>query len=77
MYNDYRKEKCNKKGEVEGNLTEEEKYGLRCLQKMIKNQDIVILETDKSGKLCVVSWEEYTRMGREHTGRDQEIDRKQ
>ena len=44
---------------------------------MIKNQDIVILETDKSGKLCVVSWEEYTRMGREHTGRDQEIDRKQ
>ena len=76
VYNDYRKEKCNKKGEVEGNLTEEEKDGLKSLQKKIKNQEIVILKTDKSGKLCVVSWEEYIRMGREHTGRDQEIDRK-
>jgi hypothetical protein len=76
VYNDYRKEKCNKKGEVEGNLTKEEKDGLKSLQKRIKNQDSVILKTDKSGKLCLVSWAEYIRMGREHTGRDQEVDRK-
>ena len=58
------------------NLTEDEKDGLESLQKRMKAQEIVILKTDKSGKMCVVSREEYMKMGHEHTGRDTEIDRK-
>ena len=76
IYSEYRKEECNKKGDVRGNLTEEEKDGLKSLQKRMKNQEIVILKTDKSGKMCVVTREEYIRMGQEHTGKDAEIDRK-
>ena len=76
IYSEYRKEECNQKGNVRGNLTEEEKDGLKSLQKRMKNQEIVILKTDKSGKMCVVTREEYIRMGQEHTGKDAEIDRK-
>ena len=76
IYNEYRKEECNQKGEVKGNLTEDEKEGLKSLQKRMRNQEIVICKSDKSGKLCVVSREEYIRMGQEHTSKDVEIDRK-
>ena len=61
-YEGYRQEHCNKKGEVQGNLSEEEIEGLRSLQKRMKKQEIIIMKTDKSGKLCVASREEYLRM---------------
>ena len=51
IYNEYRDEVCNKRGEVQGNLTPEEKDGLRSLQKQIKKHKILVLKTDKSGKL--------------------------
>ena len=52
VYKEYTEEVCNKKGEVKGNLTEDEKDGLRRLQKRIKEKQVVILKTDKSGKMC-------------------------
>ena len=76
IYKKYREEVCNKKGEVRGNLTEDEKDGLKSLQKRIKEQEIIILKTDKSGKLCVTTREEYRKMGEEHTNKDEVIDRK-
>ena len=51
IYNDYRKEVGNKKGEIKGNLTEDEKDGLKSLQKRMKEQEIVIMKTEKSGKM--------------------------
>ena len=67
---------CNKKGEVKGNLSEESKDGLRRLQKRIKENEVVVLKTYKSGKMCLVTKEEYIKMGMEHTKKDQEIHRK-
>ena len=55
-----------KKGEVRGNLTEEEKDGLKRLQKRIKDREVIIMKTDKSGKLCLITREEYEKMGEEH-----------
>ena len=55
VYKEYTEEVCNKKGEVKGNLTEDEKDGLRRLQKRIKEKQVVILKTDKSGKMCLVT----------------------
>ena len=75
IYNTYIGEVCNKRGEVKGNLTEEEKDGLRRLQKRIREKEVVILKTDKSGRLCLVTREEYERMGLEHTSKDTKIDR--
>ena len=76
IYENYRGEVCNKKGDVRGNLTEEEKDGLKTLQKIMKEKEIIILKTVKSGKLCVTTREEYRKMGEEHTNKDEVIDRK-
>ena len=76
IYEQYTEEVCNKKGEVKGNLSEEEKDGFRRLQKRIKENEVVILKTDKSGKMCLVTRDEYMKMGLEHTKKDAEIDRK-
>ena len=34
------------------------------------------MTTDQSGKMCVISREEYMKMGEEHTKKDEKIDRK-
>ena len=75
-YNNYREETCNKKGEVKGNLSEEEKEGLKSLQKRIKEKEIIIMKTDKSGKMCICTREEYKKMGEKHTEKDDKVDRK-
>ena len=77
IYKEYRYEVCNKKDEVQGNLTEDEKDGLRSLQKRMKEQEIIMMKTDKSGKLCIISREEYIKMGEEHAKKDREIDRRE
>ena len=41
-YENYREEECNKKGEVKGKLTTEEKDGLQKLQNSIREGEIVI-----------------------------------
>ena len=71
IYNDYRKEVCNKKGEIKGNLTEKEKEGLRSLQKRMREQELVIVQTDKSGKMCVnkANQTPYERRHVSHCGR--------
>ena len=55
------------------NLTASEKRGLRKLKKRVKNGEIIILQTDKSGKFCVTDIETYRRMGREHAKNDEEV----
>ena len=72
IYNKYREEVCNKRGEVKGNLTEEEKDGLRSLQKRMREKEIILM---KSEKLFITTREEYMKMGEEHTQRDEKIDR--
>ena len=42
----------------------------------MRDQEIIIVKTDKSGKMCAMSRDEYLRMGREHTMRDEKIERK-
>ena len=59
------------------NLTEEQEKGLKTLKKKTQNEEIVILKTDKSGKLCLATVEEYIRMGNEHAGKDAPIGRKE
>ena len=36
---------------------------------------IIILKTDKSGKLCLTTREDYKRMGEEHVNKGEKIDR--
>ena len=59
------------------NLTESEKRGLRSLLKRIKAGEICVTQTDKSGRLCVMTKKQYLAAGRLHTSNDREISWKQ
>ena len=61
----------------ESNLTQEEKVGLKSLQKRMKENDLVILKTDKSSKFAVTNKQEYIQMGQEHVAKDKMINRQE
>ena len=42
----------------------------------MKNGEIIIMKTDKSGKMCICTREEYKKMGEKHTQKDDKVDRK-
>ena len=65
MFNIYKEKSCNKWGEQETNLTEEESRGLKTLQKRVKNKEIVVLKTDKTGKFCVADRDTYLEIGKQ------------
>ena len=75
IYQEYRAEKCNDKGEQENNLTWEEKKGLKSLMQRVSKVEILVMKTDKSGKMSVTTRDKYLEMGKEHVGDDEEIGR--
>ena len=48
------------------NLTPNELKGLKSLQKRISSGELIICETDKSSKLCVLSRDQYIASGLQH-----------
>ena len=54
-----------------------EKKGLNKLRKRIKENEIVVLKTDKSGKLTVIDREEYLKLGIQSNKEDKEITREE
>ena len=75
VYQEYRRDYCNKEGEQEGNLNEQEKHGLKSLLKRIKKENLIIMKTDKSGKLCATTEEQYKEMGKVHVDKDTPVGR--
>ena len=73
VYQRYRQEFCNMDGEQKSNLTENEKMGLKRLKKRIKDGELVVMKTDKSGKMSVTDRENYIQMGQEHVKNDKKI----
>ena len=55
-------------------LGEGQARGLNSLMKRISEGELMVLRTDKSARLVVVSPEVYMAMGEEHTSKDKEID---
>ena len=62
-----------KKDLQESNLSKDEMDGLESLPEKIRKKDLIVLKTDKSGKFCVVSQDEYRKMGAVHTSKDKLI----
>ena len=52
------------------NLTLGEKKGLKSLKKRIDEGEITICQTDKSGRFCVLTREQYMEAGMEHVKND-------
>ena len=77
VYQQYKAEVCNRRGEQESNLGEEERKGLKSLIKRTKDGEIIVMKTDKSGKFSVTNREKYIEMGQVHIGKDREVTREE
>ena len=69
----YRRDNCDTDGNQESNLTEQERRGLRSLGKRKSKGEIIIIQTDKSSKLCIMTREDYLKLGEDHVGKDENI----
>ena len=57
VFRDHIKANCNERGEQKSNLTASEMRGLKSLKKRVKEGELVVVPTDKTGKLCIMSRE--------------------
>ena len=73
LFDRYLAEDCGDNGEQKSNLTPGERRGLKSLRKRVKDGDLVVLQTDKSGRFAIMSMETYIRAGEKHTNRDTEV----
>ena len=73
VFEKFRKMNTNSRGEQTSNLNESEQRGLKSLKKRIKEGEIIVMKTDKSGRFVVTTPENYVEMGKEHTDKDIEI----
>ena len=71
---EYKNENCDSKGNfIRNNLNKEENLGIKEIKDKIKQKDIVIFSTDKSGKFSVDTPENYEKALSVHTQKDKEI----
>ena len=64
------------KEKIDVNLNARQQAGLRCLEKRVKNQEIVVFKPDKSGRFSVDTPTNYLLAGEVHTANDETITRK-
>ena len=70
IFDEYVREFCDEDGIQESNLTDSEARGLKSLQKRVRKESLIVCETDKSGRLAVMSQEEYLEAGNKHVSKD-------
>ena len=73
-FSQYMREKCGPGGLQKSNLTRGEIKGLKSLKKRVKNGEIAILPTDKTGLFAVMSRDTYLECGLSHTRGDVKVD---
>ena len=65
--------KRKEKEDLPSNLTKSEKAGFSSLKERTKAGEICIAQTDKSGRLAIMTSEQYLLAGEKHTKKDKEI----
>ena len=73
------KHQTNKKDDVSGaavksNLTAAEQRGMKSLQERVRSGELVVTETDKSRRFCVMTRSQYRLAGEKHTSKDMKIE---
>ena len=72
-----RNQNVNKAGNVkESNLTDKQVVGLKDVERIIQNKNFIVTKTDKSGRQCLLTEEEYIQMGEQHVDGDEVKTRK-
>ena len=62
------------KGKVNSNLSTSELKGLKSLRNRISKGELLVVNTDKSKRFCILSPKQYLESGSAHTDKDLEID---
>lgn len=65
---------CDDKGRQRDNLTPRQRRGLKKLQKRQAEGELVIVPTEGSGRMAVMSLEAYLAAGEVHTAKDIVVD---
>ena len=69
----YKKEFVNIKDQQKTNLSAPQKRGLAYIWKRVKNGEIVVVMTDKSGKVAIMSMNDYMEAALVHCKKDEEV----
>ena len=72
-FKQYMAKTCGERGEQKSNLTPSQAKGLKSAKKGVKEGDMVIIPTDKSGRLAAMSRTAYLEAGMSHTRKDTEV----
>ena len=70
LFEEFKNVNCKKNGDQKNNLTKAEEEGIKSLRKRIEDEEIIVMETDKSGKLALTTRETYLKLGDAHTAGD-------
>ena len=73
VFRDYLREKCDKRGGQDSNLTKTEANGLKKLKKRTEEGSIVVLPTDKTGNFAIMDRTSYETAGLSHVRGDIEV----
>ena len=73
VFKDYVRRNCKDGGKQVSNLTVNQLRGLKSIRKRVTDGELVILPTDKSGRLAVMTRESYRVAGMLHTKKDREV----
>ena len=65
--------KKESKSTIGSNLSKVEQAGLKSLSKKIKEGDLIVAQTDKSSRMCVMTKDQYIASGLTHTKHDEEV----
>ena len=72
-FGQYTQEKCGAGGLQKSNLSRGEIRGLKSLKKRVKEGELAILPTDKTGLFAIMSRDTYVECGLSHTKGDQHV----
>ena len=56
------------------NLSLGEKRGKKSLKKRVADVEIIVCQTEKSGRSCILTREQYSEAGQGHTSNDRKVD---
>ena len=73
MLRDYVSKNCKEGGKQVSNFSQSQWRGLISLRKRVTEGEIVILPTDKSGRLAIMTRDSYRAAGLHHTRKDKEV----
>ena len=73
VFTDFKNKNCTGKGNQRSNMSKAEQEGIKSLQERVNKHEVLVLQTDKSGKFALASPDMYLEMGKRHVTNDKQI----